>query len=49
MLRISYIEHKTNEEVLGIIEKKRLLIDSIRKRKAKYFEQMVRHNGLQAL
>ena len=32
MLSISYIEHKTNEEVLGIMKIKRLLIDSIRKR-----------------
>ena len=37
MLRISYTEHKTNEEVLGMMKIKRLLIDSIRKRKAKYF------------
>ena len=35
MLRISYTEHKTNEEVLGMMKIKRLLIDSIRKRKAK--------------
>ena len=49
MLRISYTEHKTNEEVLGMMKIKRLLIDSIRKRKAKYFGHMVRQNGLQRL
>ena len=49
MLRISYTEHKTNEEVLGIMSVKRLLIDSFRKRKAKYFGHMVRQNGLQRL
>ena len=47
MLRILYTEHKTNEEVLGMMKIKRLLIDSIRKRKAKYFG--IRQNGLQRL
>ena len=37
MLRISYIEHKKNEEVLNMMKTRRLLFDSIRKRKAKYF------------
>ena len=32
-----------------MMEIKRLLIDSIRKRKAKYFGHMVRQNGLQRL
>jgi len=49
MLRISYIEHKTNEEVLGMMKIKRSLIDSIRKRKAKYFGHIIRHNVLQRL
>ena len=49
MLRISYIENRTKEEVLGMMKIKRLLTDSIRKRKAKYFEHMVRQNGLQRL
>ena len=49
MLRISYTEHKTNKEVLGMMKIKRLLIDSIRKRKVKYFGHMVRQNGLQRL
>ena len=37
MLKILYIEHKTNEEVLAIIKIERSLIVSIKKRKAKYF------------
>ena len=49
MLRISYIEHKKNEEVLNMTKTRRLLFDSIRKRKAKYFGHMVRQNGLQRL
>ena len=42
-------EHKTNDEVLGMMEIKRLLIDSIRKSKAKYFGHMVIQNGLPRL
>ena len=49
MLRISYIEHKKNEEVLNTMKTRRLLFDSIRKRKAKYFGHMIRQNGLQRL
>ena len=49
MLRISYIEHKKNEEVLNMMKTKRSLFDSIRKRKTKYFGHMVRQNGLQRL
>ena len=49
MLRISYIEHKKNEEVLNMTKTRRLLFDSIRKRKAKYFRHIVRQNGLQRL
>ena len=43
MLRISYIEHKKNEEVLNMMKTKRSLL------KAKYFGHMVRQNGLQRL
>ena len=45
MLRISHIEHKKNEEVLNTMKTKRSLIDSIWKKRAKYFGHMVKQIG----
>ena len=49
MMRISYTEHKTNDEVLEMVTSKRALLCIIKKRKTEYFGQLIRMNGLQRL
>ena len=49
MLRISYMDRITNEEVLQRANAKRLLISIIRDRKMRYFGHLVRGNELQIL
>ena len=47
MLKISYKEQKTNEEVLNMVNSKRQLLSIIAKRKCKYFGHIIRQNSLQ--
>ena len=47
MMRISWTEHKSNEEVLGMTISKRSLIATIKKRKLQCFGHLVRQNGIQ--
>ena len=47
MLRISYQDHKTNEEVLRMVNEKRSLLHTIKRRKCTYFGHVIRGNGLQ--
>ena len=47
MLRISYQEHITNEEVLRRVQEKRTLLQTIKKRKCTFFGHVVRNDGLQ--
>ena len=47
MMRISWTEHKSNEEVLEMIISKSLI--TIKKRNLKYFRHLIRQNGIQRL
>ena len=49
MMRISWTEHKSNEEVLQMTISKRSLIVKIKKRKLQYFRHLIRQNGIQRL
>ena len=49
MLRISWKEHKTNGEVLHKMKTKRLLSNTIKKRKYQYFGHIIRGDGIQRL
>ena len=49
MMRISWTEHKSNEEVLEMTISKRSLIATIKKRKLQYFGHLIRQNGIQRL
>ena len=49
MLKESCGERKTNEEVLNMMNVQRSLLGNTKKRKVKYFGNMVRQNGLQFL
>ena len=49
MMRISWTEHKSNEEVLEMAISKRSLIATIKKRKLQYFGHLIRQNGIQRL
>ena len=45
MLKISYKDRVSNGEVSGVDEERRLL-NTVRQRKAVYFEQLIRARGL---
>ena len=45
--RISYTEHKTNEQVLNMVNEKRGLLTEIKKRKLQYFGHIIRDDGKQ--
>jgi len=47
MLKISYLEHKTNDEVLNLANVKRELAINIKKRKARYFGHIIRREKFQ--
>ena len=49
MVRISWTEHKSNEEVLEITISKRSLIATVKERKLQYFGHLIRQNGIQRL
>ena len=49
MLRISYTERKTNEEVLARIQQNRELLEMIRKRQLQFFGHQIRKQGIEAL
>ena len=49
MMRISWTEHKHNEEVLEMTISKRSLMMTIKKRKLQYFGHLIRQNGIQRL
>ena len=46
-MKISYTEHKTNEEVLQMIGEKRSLAKEIIRRKLQYLDHLIRRNGVQ--
>ena len=48
IMRTSWIEHKSNEEVLSMINSKRLLVYMIKRRKLAYFGH-IRRDGIQRL
>ena len=47
MLRISYQDHITNEEVLRRVHEKRTLLQTIKKHKGTFFGHVIRNDGLQ--
>ena len=47
MLRVSYTEHRTNEEVMRAANHKRSMKEEIIKRKARYLGHILRKNGIQ--
>ena len=49
MLKISYTEHKSNDEVLKLMKMERQLVKTIVKRKCEYFGHFIRRDGLQRL
>ena len=49
MMRISWTEHKINEEVLEMTISKRSQMATIKKRKLWYFGHLIRQNGIQRL
>ena len=49
MLRISWTEHKTNEEVLNQMKTKRTLLNTIKTRKLQYFGHIIRKDHIQRL
>ena len=49
MLRIPWTAHKTNEEVLTMMNTKLTLLTTIKQRKTAYFGHIMRRNGLQRL
>ena len=46
MLRVSWTEHKTNEEVLKIAKTSRSLLPTIKKRKCQYFGHVIRMRSI---
>ena len=49
MEKISYTEHKTNEEVLARVEERRLILETILNRKKKWIGHVLRHDNLMKL
>ena len=49
MLRVSYKDHITNEEILRRVGEKRGLLNMVKKRKMEYFGHLVRSEGFQRL
>ena len=45
MKKVSYTEHKTNEEVLNLVGKKRVLIETIIRRKKNWIGHVLRGEG----
>ena len=46
-MRISYVEHVTNEEVLRRVGQDRGLLGQVKSRKLKYFGHTTRHDSLE--
>jgi len=46
-LRIPYVDHVTNEEVLQRVNQKRLLLGKIQSQKLQYFVHIARHPSMQ--
>ena len=46
-MRISYVEHVTNEEVLRRVGQDRGLLGQVKSRKLKYFGHTTRHESLE--
>ena len=48
-MKIWWKEYRNNEEVLGMINSERMLVEMIRRRKLSYFGHLVRRDGIQRL
>ena len=49
MMKISWREKKTNEEVLEMVDEQLYIIPTIKKRKITYFGHMIRRNNIHML
>ena len=49
MMKISWREKKTNEEILKLTEKQLYIIPTIQKRKITYFGHMIKRNNMHKL
>ena len=49
MLKLSWTEHKSNGEVLQILNTQRSLLDTIKKRKLTCFGHIIKENNIQQL
>jgi len=45
-MKVSWTEHKTNEEILQIAETKRKIMDTIRSRQKRWLGYILRHDSL---
>ena len=49
IMKVSWKEYKSNEEVLSMINSKRMLVEMIKRRKLAYFGHLVRRDDIQRL
>jgi len=46
MMKVSWIEHKTNEEVLQMVDTEREMMDTLRSRQKRWLGHILRHDSL---
>ena len=46
MMKVSWTEHKTNEEVLQIVDTEREIMDTLRSRQKRWLGQVLRHQNI---
>jgi len=46
MMKVPWTEHKTNEEILQMVETERKLIDTLRSRQKRWLRHILRHDSL---
>ena len=46
MIKVSWTEHKTNEEVLQMVDTEREMMDTLRSRQKRWLGHILRHNSL---
>ena len=46
MMKVPWTEHKTNEEILQMVETERKIMDTVRSRQKKWLGHILRHDSL---
>jgi len=46
MMKVPWIEHKTNEEILQMVETEREIMDTVRSRQKRWLGHILRHDAL---